>query len=134
MRAISWFINVTADGYFEGPNHDLSFFKGDDQDNTFFKEQSQGGATLLFGHRTYEMMKKWWPTEEAKKANPEVAEYMNAMPKLVAAHEGFEPGWENVTVVSGDVVDEIRKLKEQPGNSIVILGSNALAISLLPEG
>jgi dihydrofolate reductase len=134
MRTISMFMNVTVNGYFEGENHDLSFFKGDDEDDSFFREQSKDGATLMFGRRTYEMMKGFWPTPHAKAAKPEIAEYMNAMPKIVAAHKPFEPGWSKVTVISGDVIAEVRKLKGQEGNGIVILGSNALCVSLLPEG
>jgi dihydrofolate reductase len=135
MRTISVFMNVTVNGYFEGENHDLSFFKGDDEDNTFFREQtSKGGGTLLFGHRTYEMMKAFWPTAQAKESKPEIADYMNAASKIVVAHKPFEPGWSNVAVISGDVIDEVRKLKEEAGGNIVILGSNTLCVSLLPEG
>jgi len=134
MRTMSLFINVTLDGYFEGPDHDLSFFKGDDDDDTFFREQThEGGATMLFGHRTYEMMKNWWPTQQARDAKPEMAKYMNEMPKIVAAHQPFDPGWNNVKVISGDVLSEIRKLKEQSGERIVILGSNTLCVSLIPH-
>jgi len=134
MRTISSFINVTLDGYFEGPNHDISFFKGDKEDNSYFREQSSGRSTMLMGHRTYEMMKAFWPTEQASKENPDVAKYMNEAPKVVVARRPFEPGWRNVTVVSGDVVDEIRKIKEQSGGPIVTLGSNSLCVSLLEEG
>lgn len=136
MGRISLFMNVTLDGYFEGPNHDISFFKGDDEDNTFFREQTSGGegATVLLGHRTYELMRSWWPTQQAKEANPEVAEFMNEMPKVVVAHQRFDPGWNNVRVISGDIAGEVRKLKEQPGKHIVILGSNTLCVSLMQEG
>jgi len=133
MRTISSFMNVTVDGYFEGPNHDISFFKGDDQDNAFFNEQTKdgGGATLLFGHRTYDMMKSFWPTEEGKRSNPDMARFMNEMPKIVVAHDPFEPGWSKVTVLSGDVIDQIRDLKSTPGTPIQILGSNSLCVGLL---
>jgi dihydrofolate reductase len=134
MRTISSFINVTLDGYFEGPNHDISFFKGDDEDNSYFREQSSSRSAILMGHRTYDMMKRFWPTEQAKKENPEVAKYMNEAPKIVVARRPFEPGWHNVTVVSGDVVGKIGKIKEQSGGPIVTLGSNALCVSLLEEG
>ena len=133
MRTISLFMNVTLNGYFEGPNHDVSFFKGDDADDSFFKEQSAGGATLLFGHRTYEMMKQFWPTQEAKDQKPDMARYMNEMPKIVAARQAFEPGWKNVTVVSGDVPGAVSKLKAGDGERIVILGSNTLCVSLMPQ-
>jgi dihydrofolate reductase len=79
-------------------------------------------------------MKSFWPTAQAREANPEVAQYMNEMPKLVAAHRPFEPGWTNVTVISGDAVDRVRKLKEGPGSGIVILGSNSLCVSLMQAG
>lgn len=131
MRNISSFMNVTVDGYFEGPNHDISFFKGDDQDNTFFNEQAKEGATLLFGHRTYDMMKSFWPTPEAKRSNPDMAKYMNEMPKIVVSRKPFDPGWSNVTVISGEAVDQIRDLKKTHGAPIVILGSNSLCVSLL---
>lgn len=133
MRTISSFMNVTVDGYFEGPNHDISFFKGDDEDNEFFNEQTKdgGGATLLLGHRTYDMMKSFWPTEEGKRSNPDMARFMNEMPKIVVSHKTFEPGWNRVTVLSGDVIDQIRKLKATPGTPIQILGSNSLCVSLL---
>lgn len=133
MRTISSFMNVTVDGYFEGPNHDISFFKGDDQDNSFFKEQTKdgGGATLLLGHRTYDLMKKFWPTEEGKRSNPDMARFMNESPKIVVGHKPFEPGWNKVTVLSGDVIDQIRELKETPGTPIQILGSNSLCVTLL---
>jgi len=134
MRTLTSFMNVTVDGYFEGPQHDISFFKGDDQDNTWFREQASSGATMLFGHRTYDLMKSWWPTRQASEANPEVARYMNEMPKLVAARKPFDPGWSQVTVLHGDAAAEIRKLKKGPGKDIVILGSNALCVSLMGEG
>jgi len=134
MRKISLFMHVSLNGYFEGPNHDISFFKQGDENNAFFREQTSEGATMLFGQRTYELMKSWWPTQQAKEANPEMAKFMNETPKVVVAHQPFEPGWNNVTVISGDVAGEIRKLKEQPGKHIVILGSNTLCVSLMQEG
>jgi len=79
-------------------------------------------------------MKSWWPTQQAKQANPEVAKYMNETPKVVAAHEAFKPDWNNTIVVSGDVAGEVRKLKERSGKRIVILGSNTLCVSLMQHG
>jgi dihydrofolate reductase len=133
MRKIYLFMNITIDGYFEGEGHDISFFKGDDIDNSFFKEQSGESSTILLGHRTYDLMKSYWPTDEAKKADPEIAKFMNEMPKIAAARKPFEPGWNNVTVISGDIPAEVKKFKEQSGNSIVILGSNNLCVSLMKE-
>jgi dihydrofolate reductase len=48
----------------------------------FASESAQGGAILLFGRKTYEMMVSYWPTDEAKKNMPEVADGMNKPKKL----------------------------------------------------
>ena len=71
------------------------------------------GGGLLFGHRTYEMM-KFWSTPQGAEMMPEVARYMDELQKYVVSHAPFEPGWSNVQVVSGDVVGEIRKIRQCP--------------------
>ena len=125
-------MNVSLDGYFEAPGHDLSWAKNDFE--AFSPEQSQEVDTILLGHRTYEMMKSFWPTPQAEQVAPEIARFMNAKNKVVASHEPFEPGWKNVTVISGDVAGAVKKLKQLPGKDIIILGSNNLSVSLMREG
>ncbi len=66
--------------------------------------------------------------------DPETALFMNETPKIVATHSPFTPEWQNVTVVSEDVVGEIEKLKTQPGKDMVIMGSNMLCVSLMEKG
>lgn len=55
MRKIFLFQNISVDGYFEGPDHDISVFQTDFA--AFSAEGSAEVDTLLFGHKTYEMMK-----------------------------------------------------------------------------
>jgi dihydrofolate reductase len=131
MRRIFLFMNVSLDGYFEGPGHDISGFHSDFE--AFSSEQSQEVDTILFGHKTYEMM-KFWSTPQAEETAPEIAKFMNERPKFVASHQYFEPGWKGVTVISGDVPGEVKKLKEQPGKTIAIFGSNSLCVSLIQAG
>lgn len=132
MRKIFLFMNVSLDGYFEGPGHDISWAHSDFE--PFSAEQSREVDTLLLGHKTYDLMKGFWPTPQAAEMVPEVAQFMNEKLKVVASHESFEPGWSNVRVISGDVAKEVRKLKEQPGKDIIILGSNSLCVSLMQAG
>lgn len=131
MRKILVFTNISLDGYFEDVRHDISGFKND------YEAFSPGGDsqvdTLLFGHKTYEMM-KFWATPQAEEMAPAVAKFINETLKVVASQAGFEPGWKNVRVISGNVVDGVRKLKAQPGQSIMIFGSNQLVVSLLQAG
>jgi dihydrofolate reductase len=128
MRKILVFTNISLDGYFAGPDGDLSSFSHDFE--AFPSDPGQQSGALLFGRKTYEMM-KFWATPQAKEMMPEIAHFMTETPKFVASHTAFEPGWENAAVLSGDVAMAVRRLKEQPGGDIMIFGSNELVVSLL---
>ena len=132
MRRIFLFMNVSLDGYFEGPDHDISWTSHDYE--AFTPDSSAAVDTLLFGHKTYDMMKSFWPTPQAAQTAPEIARFMNQKLKVVASHRPFDPGWQNVRVVSNSVAGEIKQLKEQPGADIIIFGSNNLCVSLLQWG
>jgi dihydrofolate reductase len=131
MRKIFLFMNVSLDGYVADTNHDISLFHNDFE--AFSSEESKEVDTLLFGHNTYEMM-KFWSTPQAEELQPEIARFMNEKSKVVASHKPFEPGWRNVTVISDDVVEAVKKLKEQSGKTIAIFGSNNLCVSLMQAG
>jgi dihydrofolate reductase len=131
MRKIFLFNNVSLDGYFEGPGHDISGFTSNNE--AFSSEQNQEVDTLLFGHTTYDMM-KFWSTPQAEETMPEIARFMNDNLKVVASHKPFDAGWKNVKVISGDVIAEVRQLKAQAWKNIIIFGSNTLSVSLLQAG
>ncbi len=131
MRKITLFMNVSLDGYFEGPGHDITGFVNDPE---IFASRGQAAVdTMLFGHRTYEGM-KFWTTPQAMQSMPEISRAMNETPKLVASHAPFEPGWNKVTVISGNVIEQVRQLKQQPGKGIIIFGSNQLVVDLMQAG
>lgn len=133
MRKLWLLMNVSLDGYFEAPGHDISWASGGFEP---FSDDDTGSVdAFLFGHRTYDMMKNFWPTPQAAATAPEVATVMNEKNKFVVSHAAFEPGWNNVTVLSGDdVLAEVQRLKDQPGGSIAVFGSNNLCVTLLREG
>ncbi len=134
MRKITFFMLISVDGFFEGVNHDISWHNaGDSEFNTFALEQNQKTGTFLFGKRTYELMKSWWPTDEAKASDPEVSKMMNETPKIVVSNSIKESNWENTSFINQDVIGEIRKLKEEDGKDIMIFGSNELTVSLMRE-
>jgi len=130
MRKIILFQNVSLDGYFEGVNHDLSW-SVHDYEAFETRDRNAPAGTLLFGHRTYDLMKEYWPTDEAKQMAPDLSKYMNETLKVVVSRKGFEPGWENVRVIAGDIVSGIKLLKEEPGGDFMIFGSNELVVSLM---
>ena len=135
MRNLFLFMMVSVDGYFEGPGHDLSWHNVDAEFNAFAHEQlSDKADTILFGHRTYDLMANFWPTPKGMEDDPETARYMNETEKIVASHTPFTPEWAHTKVIHEDVIGEIKKLKAGSGKDIVILGSNMLCVSLMEAG
>lgn len=135
MRKIFLFMNVSLDGYFEAPGHDISGFKADFEFNAFSPGQAGEVDALLFGRRTYEMMRDFWPTPQAAETAPLIARFMNEKRKFVASRNpAYAPGWSNVTVLHEDVPAQVKQLKAQPGETIAMFGSNSLVVSLMPAG
>jgi dihydrofolate reductase len=135
MRKLVVFNSVTLDGYFTGANEDLSWAHQQDPEwSSFVEENSKGGGTLLFGRKTYEMMASFWPTPEAAKSFPVVAERMNALPKVVFSRTLDQASWNNTKLVKGDLASEVEKLKAEPGEGISILGSGSIVAQLAGTG
>jgi len=136
MRKLWLLMNVSLDGYFEGLGHDISWSKDTDFE-AFSSEPSneEGVGTFLLGRKTYEMIRDFWTTPQAQEIAPEIAKVLNETPKVVVSHnKSFEPGWHNAMVISDHVAGAVKKLKEQPGKSIAMFGSNTLCVSLMQEG
>lgn len=134
MRKIIFFNLISLDGYFEGPNRDINWHMVDEEFNQFAEEQTAEFGALLFGRVTYELMASYWPTDAAKKDDPVIAKIMNDLPKLVFSNTLQKVDWENTRLVKTNFVEEVTKLKEQPGKDIAIFGSSDLAVSFLEHG
>ncbi len=136
MRKLAMFNSVTLDGYFTGRNGDLSWAKGheDAEWNAFTAENAKGGGVLVFGRVTYEMMASYWPTPAALKPAPIVAERMNNLPKIVFSRTLDKATWNNTKVVKGDPAAEMRKMKKESGEDMVIMGSGSIVSRLAQEG
>jgi dihydrofolate reductase len=134
MRKIFAFIMTTLDGYYEGPDQAFDFWVLDDEFRQFSIEQLDEADTLLFGRVTYEGMAAYWPTPAAQQDDPEVAARMNSLPKIVVSRTLDKAEWSNTRLINDQVRDELAKLKQQPGNDIVILGSSDLTASVMRMG
>lgn len=137
MRRLIVFNQVSLDGYFAGTNGDISWAHKDATDaewNAFVADNAGGGGLLVFGRVTYEMMAAYWPTPLASKNDPVVAERINKLPKIVFSRTLDRASWSNTTLVKGDIAAEIRKLKQQPGPGMAILGSGSIVSQLAQEG
>ncbi len=103
MGRISTYLQVSADGYYAGPNGEWDWFKDVEPDPEFQAyslEQARGESTLVFGRTTYEMMASSWPTDEAHEDQPGMADVMAQSSKIVFSRslpdvqEG--PRWKHV--------------------------------------
>jgi dihydrofolate reductase len=139
---------LTLDGVMQapgGPEEDPSdgFVHGgwqapfpDPAVSRFVAELSSHASAFLFGRRTFEIFRGHWP-DQTDPANP-IATAINSLPKYVASHSLRDSGvtWrgdhpDTAHLVSGDIVDAVRALKEEPGDELQIWGSGRLLDTLL---
>ena len=136
MGKLSVYNFVSVNGYFKGLDEDVSWAhqNASKEVSDFAAENAQSGAILLFGRKTYEMMVSYWPTDEAKKNAPEVADGMNKAEKIVFSKTLKEAKWNNTRIVKGNIEEEVKKLKETSGKDITILGSGSIVNQLAEKG
>ncbi len=134
MRRLTVFNLVTLDGYFAGPDGDISWHMVDDEFQELANAASNSGNTLLFGRITYELMASYWPTPEAIKNDPIVAQGMNRSEKIVFSRTLDNADWNNTRLVKTDMVAEVRRLKQGSGKDLTVLGSGSIVSQLAQEG
>ena len=139
MSTISVFIHLSVDGCFAGPNGEIDWFKAirkDEQYDQYTHQQAQVGHALLFGRKTYEMMKSYWPTPDAIKNDPHMAGVMNNSRKIVLSRtltrveEG--PNWKNIELIRE--IDRDRMLALKKTADVTILGSGSIVQQLANLG
>jgi dihydrofolate reductase len=129
---------VSLDGVMEDPSWEAPF-RGEEQERFKFAELSAADAILL-GRKTYEGFASAWPEMMEHYEGPrraELAEYadmMNGYPKHVVSTTLEETGWNNSTIIKGNVAEEVSKLKEQPGKDLLVFGSADLVNALMRHG
>ena len=135
MRNLIVFTHLTLDGVMQAPGRADEDPRGGFEHGGWslpYKDSVMGSLVgagmaeagpLLFGRRTYEDFLCVWPK---RKDNP-FTEVLNNAQKYVASTTLTEPlPWSNSTLLQGDAVDAVARLKEEPGKDIVVLGSGGL--------
>ena len=141
MRKLYLFMSLSVDGYFEGPNHDISWHNVDEEFNKFAVEQLKETDLFLWGRRIYQLMEAYWPKAaedpSTSRDDREVARLMNGTKKLVFSRTldrvRETRNWKNAKLVRKFDPSEIRRLKERPGKDIGV-GGPSLASSFAAEG
>jgi dihydrofolate reductase len=126
--------NITLDGVVEDPSGDEGSrhggWVGRITDRPAVGEavldEALMAEALLFGRRSYEFFAARWPSRSGA-----LADRLNSMPKYVVSSTLEDPGWNNSTVLGGDVVAEVAKLKNELEGEVVVAGSIQLVRTLL---
>ncbi len=134
MRKIIFQMLTTLDGYFEGPNREIDWHNVDSEFNEYAVDFLCKVDTLLFGRVTYQLMANYWPSPEAVKDDPIVAERMNNLDKIVFSRTLKSVEWKNTRLIKDNFQEEIKKLKQQLGKDMAIFGSSDLAVTLIQPG
>lgn len=129
MRTLIMWNIVTIDGYFEGEGRwELPWLEqiwGDELEQ-FSLEQLRSAEMLVFGRVTYEGMAAYWRT-----ARGEIAEYMNALPKIVCSRTLETADWPGTTIVRHDAAGAIAALKAEGTGTMFLFGSADLSATLM---
>jgi dihydrofolate reductase len=134
LRTLASFILTSLDGFYEGTNGELDWPVVDEEFDDFALRQLDEADTLGFGRKTYQHMAAHWPTEQAQVNDPRITSRMNTKPKLVFSTALEDTGWSNTTVISGEALEQIEKVKAGPGRELLLLGSAHLTASFAAAG
>lgn len=126
--------HISVDGVVEAPSGMERFervgwkdaFKRSPEGEKFKLDETMASDALLLGRVTYDGFAPVWPHYQG-----EFADKFNTMPKYVVSSTLQNPEWNNTTVLRGDIVEEITKLKQQYERDIVVHGSPQLAQTLI---
>jgi dihydrofolate reductase len=131
MRKLFWQMNVTLDGFMEGPNADLEPTAGfvDPDFDRYASAMLASIDGVLLGRRTYELFAGYWPS-----ATGPDADRLNELPKIVFSRTLDKVDWQNSRLVRGNVAEEVQTLKQQPGKDLALFGSADLAASFMRLG
>jgi dihydrofolate reductase len=132
MRTVIVEAEVSVDGAMGGGNAEFwkqvfPFHSADVQE--YLHELLFTPDALLIGRKTFESFAQVWPARQGRDADR-----INSMPKHVASRSLGEPLQWNATLMRGDVADEVKKLKRQPGKSLLQYGLGELTQTMLEHG
>jgi dihydrofolate reductase len=121
---------LTLDGIFDADTMDQWFHPYDSKERQeYIKEGILASGALLLGRTTYEMLASYWPYQKNDDNGP--ASKLNSVSKYVISSTLKKAEWNNSTIIKENVVEEITRLKQQPGQEIQIEGSATLVQSLM---
>lgn len=126
MMRVVFGLNVSLDGFMEGPNGELEWSFPGEELHRYFNKLAEQSDLYLYGRRIYELMAEYWPMADERPGAPphevDFARIWKGAPKIVFSRTLEKVDW-NATLKREVVADEIRELKEAPGEEIDLGGA-----------
>lgn len=136
MRKLAITQNITVDGSIEMLGDWFDPQGQGDTDNADLMEelhrQDSWADAFLVGRQTFVDLRGYWP--DVPDDTTGISDYLNRVQKYVVSATMTDPEWQNSTVLAGDPLEEVRALKEAPGQDIVVTGSITLCHALIEAG
>lgn len=143
MRKLIMKMSVSIDGFVSGPNGEADWMLKNsvEESRAWLLKRTWEAGIIIMGRKTFEVIGSYWPTA----ANPFAAP-MNEIPKGVFTQKGFKnslpnadqspavASWAAARVFDGDLAEEIKKLKSEPGKPIFAIGGAGFMRSLIATG
>jgi dihydrofolate reductase len=124
MRNVVYLMNLSLDGFVEGPDGSFGWSRPDEEVHRFHNQQASDLSAFLYGRRMYETMAGWQTADEDPSAPDYVVEFARIWkdkPKIVFSTTLATAG-ANCRLVRGDIAAELASLKEQPGGDLGVSG------------
>jgi dihydrofolate reductase len=135
MRKLIYSFGVSLDGFIAGPSGEIDWSAPDEELHRFHNEQARELAAQLYGRRLYETMAVWETVEEGPSvsdAELEFARIWKETPKIVFSRT-LEKVEGNTRLIRDDAVEEVRRLKAEPGKDLSV-GGAGLASAFIKAG
>ncbi len=138
MRNLIFFMHSSLDGFIAGLNGEMNWISFDDELFDFVATMTNKADAALYGRVTFDMMQSYWPNAgnqpNASKHDKEHSAWYKQVSKIVLSRTLNQTDFENTTIISDQLADQINQLKKQEGKNILIFGSPSASHALLGLG
>jgi len=137
MRKIISFMHISLDGFVAGLKGEIDWVKVDEEIFDYVGKRISKGDTSIYGRVTYQMMESYWPTAgdnpAATKHDIEHSKWYSKVHKVVLSKTMINTGLTNTTIISDNLPDRIKEIKQQAGEDILLFGSPTATHSLIQQ-
>jgi dihydrofolate reductase len=138
MKKVISFTHISLDGFVAGPNGQMNWIKINEEIFDHVGKRISRGDAALYGRVTFQMMEAYWPTAadkpNATQHDIQHARWYAGARKIVLSRTLKEADFTNTTIISDNLPERIRELKEQPGEEILLFGSPTATHALMAHG